>query len=183
MLAIVFACLRFDQLIVGNPQTLIKTDHKPLVNIFTKPLLSVPKRLQKMLMTLQRYNIKLQFVSGKENIAADTLSRAPIPSTQRDSEVIKLCTVYRTSEESICKCLESINLTEQVSVSDERLEEIRKETSKDLALQKLSQFILGGWPNNIYGLPDEIKRYNAYKHELTLQNGLIFKGKQICHTI
>ena len=31
MLAIVFACLRFDQLIIGNPQIVIKTDHKPLI--------------------------------------------------------------------------------------------------------------------------------------------------------
>lgn len=75
LLAVVFACTRFDQLITGNPKTIIKTDHKPLLNIFKKPLLSAPKRLQSMLLILQRYSLELQFVSGKENMMADALSR------------------------------------------------------------------------------------------------------------
>ncbi|XP_062557795.1 uncharacterized protein K02A2.6-like [Armigeres subalbatus] len=38
LLAILFACIRFDQLIVGNPKAIAKTDHKPLLSIFKKPL-------------------------------------------------------------------------------------------------------------------------------------------------
>ena len=76
LLAILFACTRFDQYIIGNKKTIIKTDHKPLLNIFKKPLLQAPKRLQMMLLALQRYSFQLEFVSGKENIVADTLSRS-----------------------------------------------------------------------------------------------------------
>lgn len=46
LLAIVFACTRFDQMIAGNHNILEKTVHRPLINIFLKPLLSAPKRLQ-----------------------------------------------------------------------------------------------------------------------------------------
>lgn len=34
LLAILFACIRFDQLVVGNPKVTVKTDHKPLINVF-----------------------------------------------------------------------------------------------------------------------------------------------------
>ena len=66
LLAILFACIRFDQLIVGNQNTIVKTDHKPLINIFKKPLITAPRRLQRMLLNLQRYNLTIQFVTGKE---------------------------------------------------------------------------------------------------------------------
>lgn len=179
MLAIVFACIRFDQMIVGNPQTIIKTDHRPLINIFQKPLITVPKRLQKMLMTLQRYNLNLQFVAGKENIAADALSRAPLPCSKKQNNDIILSTIYKTSEKRICKALDGIDLSKQVSVSEERLDEIRKETLVDQCLIKIKDYILTGWPNTIYELPDEVKRYNSYKYELTYQNGIIYKNQQI----
>lgn len=44
LLAVVFGCKRFDQLLVGNQNVVVKTDHKPLVNIFKKPLLSAAKK-------------------------------------------------------------------------------------------------------------------------------------------
>lgn len=84
LLAIVFACTRFDQLIVGNPKVIVKTDHKPLLNIFAKPLLTAPKRLQHMLLALQRYNLTIQFVKGKDNVVADAISRAPCDTPDED---------------------------------------------------------------------------------------------------
>lgn len=179
MLAIVFACIRFDQLIIGNSQTIIKTDHKPLINIFNKPLLSVPKRLQKMLMTLQRYNLNFNFVVGKENMVADALSRAPLQSTESSDNTITLSTICKLTGNKICKFLEDTDLTSQVSISEERLKEIRTETEKDFGLQKIRQYILSGWPNTIQQLPDEVKRYNAYKYNLSYQNGIIYKDNRI----
>ncbi|XP_053685886.1 uncharacterized protein K02A2.6-like [Sabethes cyaneus] len=96
LLAILFACVRFDQLIVGNPKTIIKTDHKPLVNLFQKPLLSAPRRLQHMLLNLQRCRLTIEFVTGKENVVADALSRAPINAKEKDltpESVIKVCKI------------------------------------------------------------------------------------------
>ncbi|XP_034052535.1 uncharacterized protein LOC117533010 [Gymnodraco acuticeps] len=52
-LSIVFACQRFNYYLYGRGDVTAETDHRPLVSIFTKPLLSAPKRLQSMLLTLQ----------------------------------------------------------------------------------------------------------------------------------
>eukprot|EP00731_Ephydatia_muelleri_P024692 Em0016g963a len=52
-LAIVFACQKFHQYIFGK-KVRIETDHKPLEIIVRKPILSAPRRLQRMLLLLQR---------------------------------------------------------------------------------------------------------------------------------
>ena len=52
LLAIVFTAEKFHQFIYGFP-TNVHSDHKPLESIFTKPLCSVPPRLQRMLLRLQ----------------------------------------------------------------------------------------------------------------------------------
>lgn len=60
----------------------VKTDHKPLVNVFRKPLLSASRRLQPrlqhMLLNLQRYNLQIEYVTGKDNVVVDAISRAPL---------------------------------------------------------------------------------------------------------
>ncbi|KAI8511996.1 hypothetical protein Bbelb_110960 [Branchiostoma belcheri] len=60
-------------------QVCIQTDHKPLEMIALKPLHAAPKRLQRMLMRLQQYYVKITYKPGKEMFLADTLSRAYLP--------------------------------------------------------------------------------------------------------
>ena len=81
MLAIVHGCETFDQYVYGHKVT-VKTDHKPLVNISQKPIHTAPKRLQWMLLRLQRYDLHINYKKGLERFLADALSRAyPIDST------------------------------------------------------------------------------------------------------
>ena len=49
-----------------------------------KPLSQVPLRLQKMRMTLQRYDLKVTYKPGKELLMADFLSRNPVAETVDD---------------------------------------------------------------------------------------------------
>ncbi len=58
LLAIVHACDRFDQFVIGREIT-VETDHKQLEMILRKPLFAAPKRLQRMMMQLQKYNLKV----------------------------------------------------------------------------------------------------------------------------
>ena len=58
LLAVVFALDKFDQYVYGR-QVIVKTDHKPLLPIMKKAILQAPKRLQRMLLQLQRYDINL----------------------------------------------------------------------------------------------------------------------------
>ena len=75
MLAILYGCEKFHYYIYGR-QARIETDHKPLVAIYSKPLYRATPRLQRMLMKLQRYDLKLVYVPGKEMHISDALSRA-----------------------------------------------------------------------------------------------------------
>ena len=52
-LAIVFATEHFDQYIIGKEKVKVLSDHKPLMTIFKKPILTCPKRLQRMRLRLQ----------------------------------------------------------------------------------------------------------------------------------
>ena len=73
-LAIVFGTTKFHKFLFGN-QVVVTTDHKPLEYIFNKPLYQTPLHLQKMLLTLQRYDLRIVYNPGKELFIADALSR------------------------------------------------------------------------------------------------------------
>ena len=75
MLAIVFAVERFQQCVYGRPVK-VESDHKPLQSIFKKSLTSAPKRLQRMLLRLQKFDLDVLYKRGTEMVPADTLSRA-----------------------------------------------------------------------------------------------------------
>ena len=61
-LAIVFSCERFDQYLHGREMITVNIDHKLLVPIFTKPIHTAPKRLQRMLLRLQKYNLAVRYL-------------------------------------------------------------------------------------------------------------------------
>ena len=75
--------MRFDQYIYGI-NIKVETDHKQLEKVFKKPLLSAPKRLQRMLLQLQKYDLEVVYKPGKELYIADTLSRAYLPIVPAD---------------------------------------------------------------------------------------------------
>ena len=75
LLSAIFGLEWFHQFTYGR-QVNVQTDHKPLEMIVLKPLYLAPKRLQRMLMRLQTYDVKVSYHQGKEVYLADTLSRA-----------------------------------------------------------------------------------------------------------
>ena len=83
LLAVVFGCQKFHQYIYGK-QVTVYSDHKPLENIIKKPFHATPPRLQRMLLNLQKYDINMLCFSGKENILADTMSRARLQETAEE---------------------------------------------------------------------------------------------------
>ena len=79
LLAIVFACERFEAYIYGRDVVRVDSDHKPLETIVLKPLHAAPQRLQRMLLRLQKYNLELRYKKGCDMFLADTHSRAYLP--------------------------------------------------------------------------------------------------------
>ena len=65
---------KFDQYIFGHLNVTILTDHRPLEAIMNTSLLAAPKRIQAMMLALQRYAFTVTWKPGKEQIIADLLS-------------------------------------------------------------------------------------------------------------
>ena len=67
MLAIVFSVEKFNDVTYGR-RTVVHSDHKPLESIFTKPRHRAPKRLQGMLISLQKYDLVVRYERGRQNV-------------------------------------------------------------------------------------------------------------------
>ena len=78
-LSLVFAAERFEHYILGKSNVVMFTDHKPLETIFKKPILQCPKRLQRMRLRLQKFDVSVQYKPGPTMFISDTLSRAALP--------------------------------------------------------------------------------------------------------
>ena len=170
LLAIVFAMRKFDQLVVGKP-VLVHTDHKPLITIAAKPLCEAPKRLQRMMMSLQRYDIKLVHKAGKEMFVADTLSRAV--SGDQDIEIYSMDMDYSLEE------LEKICSIDYLPISDERIGKIRDETAKDPELTALMGMVREGFPRTIAETPEKLRPYWLVKERLNVQKEMVCNGDRI----
>ena len=162
MLAIVYALEKFNQFTYGRHVT-VYSDHKPLEAILKKPLACAPKRLQGMIMRLQKYDLDVQYEKGKNMHIADFLSRAYLPNTEHPTGA----------------SFEHVNMASFLPISDQRLQEIRKETEKDETLQILKSVILQGWPSERHEAPAQVTPYYSIRDELAVQDGLIFRSERV----
>ena len=164
MLAVVFGCQRFHQYIYGKKAT-IQSDHKPLETIMKKPLQNTPPRLQRMLLSLQKYDVNLVYLAGKENILADTLSHVHMEETTDD-----------IPEEELRPQVHMVY--ENAPATKSRSEEIKEETAKDAGLKKVTKPIIEGWPNSKDNILNEAKSYWSFR-ELSIINGIVFKSERL----
>ena len=160
LLAQVFGLERHHEFVYGREITLW-TDHKPLVAIMNKPLANAPKRLQRLLLRLNRYTVKIKYMPGPELYLADTLSRAYLNDVQRS----------QTETE-----IESIHLIDGLRISEATRHEIQQKTAEDSTLQSVMQYIREGWPSSIRECPMETRPYYSIRHEMTMDDGIVFKG-------
>ena len=163
MLAIVFSVEKFNDFTFGR-RNIVHTDHKPLESIVKKPLHRAPKRLQGMMIRLQKYDLEVRCERGNNFFffLADTLSRAYLPScTQVESE------------------FETINMMNCLPISETKLLQIQRETEKDESLQALKAVIQQGWPEDKSALPPVVSPYFNMRDEMSVQDGLIFKGERV----
>lgn len=165
LLAIQFGCEKFHQYVYGHRVT-VHTDHKPLVYLFKKPLHDVPARLQRMMLTLQKYDLEVIHVPGKEMYISDTLSRAAIQEN------------YVPENESEMSC--HVNLMySNLAISKEYSTKLSQETKKDESLQLLKKYYYEGWPKNKNNVSPLLKPYWNIQAEIHVIKDLIFKGSKL----
>ena len=161
MLAIVFAMEKFNNYMFGG-KTVVFSDHKPLESILKKPLHHAPKRLQGMIIRLQKYDLEVKYEKGNKMFLEGILSRAFLPAAEQDESEF-----------------ETINMIKYLAVSEERLLQIQRDTEADKSLQVLKVVIQKGWPEHKSNLPSIISPFFNMREELSIQDGLIFKGERV----
>ena len=146
LLAIVFSCEKFHHFTFGRTVH-VQSDRKPLESILKKPLYRAPKRLQAMMMRLQRYDLIISYVSGKLLYLADTLSRAFLTDGN---------TVSAQSN------LERIGMIQSLPMTEHKIIEIKKATESDDEMKLLKSIINNGWPGDNYNLHPRCYRISQY---------------------
>ena len=164
LLAILFACTHFDIYLYGRELVTVETDHKPLESIFLKPLNEAPLRLQRMLLRLQRYSLRVKYKKGDQLFLADTLSRAYVPD--------------------ICACefsqrLEGIDHASSLALDHDRLQRIRDCSRNDPVISVLRETIQHGWPEQMCDVPECIHPYRGVRDVMTVESTLVFKGHRV----
>ena len=168
-LAIVHAFHKFDQLLFGKADVVVHSDHQPLEIIFKRPLADAPRRLQSMMLTLQRYIFTVEYRKGSTLHIADTLSRAPLPITSHKQVHDEL--VYHIELEA--------EHPELSGFQDATLQEIRVAALTDPEQTTLRPLVEAGWPNDKAVVPELARPYWTFRHELTLHDGLLFKQGRV----
>ena len=72
-----------------------------------------------------------------------------------------------------------INMLQHLLVSGDTLKIIQHETKQDVIMQELEAIIKNGWPDNRNKVPENLRDYYFSRDQLSLQNGLIFKGEHL----
>ena len=163
-LAICFGCDRFHQYIYSKVVK-VETDHKPLESIFKKPLSQCPARIQRMKLNVQKYDLIVSYKPGRELFLADALSRAYLNETKSN--------IQDDIEAQVCL------IEENLPVTIERKQEFINESQKDEEIQLLIKFINLGWPPSKKMIPNLIKPYYTFVDELSVIQGLVFKGERL----
>ncbi|KAL5499943.1 hypothetical protein EMCRGX_G011418 [Ephydatia muelleri] len=168
-LTIVFACQKFDQYIYSKPVR-VETDHKPLEVIAKKSILSAPRRLQRMLLQPQRYNLDIVYLPGEQQVVADVLSRAPVE--QPRGEQLGKAEVFQIVDQELAV------IQEREFVSDAKMAAVRSAAVQGQEQAALRQIICQGWSPNIKQLPATVKAYWNFRDTMTVQDGIVYKGGQ-----
>ncbi|XP_067949961.1 uncharacterized protein [Watersipora subatra] len=159
------------------------TVHQPLEVIFKKlkllkvELLKAPKRLQAMIMHLQRYSFQTKYLQEVHQVTAAMLFRSQITNTESSEwSNQQLFQVLRYQE--ICPTFE-IDTKVDRRVTDQIYTAIQEATVGDTMLTQLKTASLEGWPATCAGLSPELTPYWTFKEELAVLDGIIYKGTKI----
>ena len=168
--AIVSCMDKWHQYLYGKHDITVHTDHQPLETISKKPRSKAPRRLQRMMLKLQRYQFTVRYKKGKELYVADTLSCAavadqPSPTAKQEYQVFRLEIAEMDLEPN--------------RVTPDTLQRIRQETAKDPVLASLYMVIMNGWPSGRKEAPEVLRLYWNFRDEISVCDGVLYRSHQV----
>ena len=168
VLAATWACEKFSNFLLGT-HFQVETDHKPLVPLLgVKHLDTLPPRVLRFRLRLDRFSYDIKHVPGKELYTADTLSRAPIPDNNATNSV--------DLQELAELCITTV--VSHLPASDQRLETFRKAQAEDPKCRLVLQYCREGWPDKREVDPS-VRAYMGVQGELTVADRLLMRGQRI----
>ena len=166
LLGVVWAVEHFNHYTFANRIHII-SDHKPLQPLFNgKMLVTCSPRTARLLLKIIDKDIKFYYQNGPTMHISDALSRLSDHNTKKGNtqEVkglnVKICEV----------CPVKSNIT---------INQVKQETAEDPDLQQLIKYIIEGWPVKQQDCLDQLKGYHTFKEEMSVIDGLIFKGERL----
>ena len=159
--------------------------------IFKKSLNDCPPRIQRMRLKLQKYDIEVKHLPGKEMKTADTLSRGPVGHKvdPYPGQTYEICSVIQAMalhpvDESDSSLEDEISahtdgLLQVLPVTDRKKKLIQEETQRDPEMRALVTTILEGWPDEIKDCSVLVEKYWNYRDEITVWDGMVVKGTRI----
>ena len=137
MLAGVWVCEKFRRYLVGLKEFKLLTDHRPLVPLInTHRIDDARLRCQRLLMRAMRFNQIVEYVPGKQLVIANL-----------DIDLSDDITAHVDA------------VQQNWPVTEDRLTEIRVETSTDPIMKSITDFIANGWPSYESAVPHSVRDY------------------------
>lgn len=172
-MAICFGLERFHHFVFGKEKVIVESDHKPLSQIFKKPLHLCPPRLQRMFIQIQKYDIDIIYKPGSQMYIADALSRAH----DDKSDNYEYLNFDKLLDDKLNAQISLV--VKNLKFSDKKLSEIKEHIKNDEEMNELIKVMNGGWPQSKSKLNETIKIYFAIRDELFYHDGLIFRNSKI----
>jgi hypothetical protein len=164
-LGLVFGLERLHKYVYGLP-VVVQSALNPLENLFHKNVSIISPRLQRLMLRLHKYDVKLEYLKGQQNVIADALSRvSPMKVVEKDYPPEGMVPLH--------------SLTSAIPATSTIMDQTRTSTALDPVLSQLKVYIINGWPTYRNQIDPLCKQYWNYKEEFTLEDGLIFKGERM----
>ena len=126
--------------------------------IHLKSMHNAPPWFQRMLLQLQKYDMKVKYKPSSEMLLADAVSRCPA----RYSQEIKL---------DLCM--------DYIAFTLAWIEKLKETTCKDPVLSTVYQLVQHRWPKERRRVPAIAKYYWDFRDDLSTDKGLLLKGPSL----
>jgi len=171
-LAAAYGLNQCKHFVLGCPELVLATDHKPLTKILNDRELDTIEnpRLLRMKEKTLRYNFDIVHVAGKLNQAPDAFSRYPrIPEKGElieddpDDNASKAFALYQSS-----------SLPSSIS-----WQKVNSEAAADSECVGLKEVIEAGFPEHKSQLPEHLKYFWCMKDDIYMIDHVPFKGRKM----
>ena len=159
-------------MIYGRHFTL-QTDHRPLVHIFGSKK-GIPtytaNRLQRFALTLQLYDMDIEYVATGSFGNADVLSRLIHHHAKPEAEYVIASLELENDLRSV-----AINALSSFPLC---FRDVETATQTDPLLRKVHNYVQDGWPHDV-SFGADLARYHNSKESLSTVEGCILFGERV----